>query len=163
MRSDNEFSQNAGVKRGLVVELDPKKMRVKVNFDDEDETVSMWVDVLARSAGAVKTYMMPNQDDEVWCMMDAKGEDGCVVGSKYNDKDTPPSADNAHITMTGPFGTIHIDGTNLLVDIIGDIQIKAGGEIITLSALLTHNGKNVGHTHKHTGILPGPSNTGVPA
>lgn len=162
MRADNEFNQNAGVKRGLVVERDPAKMRVKVNFDDEDETVSMWVDVLARSAGPVKTFMMPDQDDEVWCMIDAKGEDGCVVGSKYNDKDIPPSDDNAHITMTGPFGTFHVDGINLFVDIVGNIQLKAGGEIINISQLLTHNGKDVGHTHKHTEVMAGPSLSGVP-
>lgn len=172
MRAGNEYRQNAGVKRGLIVERDPAKMKVKVRFDDEDETDSMWVDVLAASAGSVKSFMMPNENDEVWCMLDAKGEDGCVVGSKYNDKDTPPSDDNAHITLTGAFGTLHIDGSNLLADITGDVTIKAAGDVnieaggsITTSqgGQLTNNGKNVGHDHKHVDVEPGPSLTGVPA
>ncbi|WP_290778230.1 phage baseplate assembly protein V [Hoeflea sp.] len=171
MRAGNEYRQNAGVKRDLIVERDPAKMKVKVRFDDEDETDSMWVDVLAASAGSVKSFMMPNENDEVWCMLDAKGEDGCIVGSKYNDQDAPPSDDNAHITLTGAFGTLHIDGSNLLADITGNVTIRAGGNvnieaggsITTTSAELTHNGKNVGHDHKHVDVEPGPSLTGVPA
>lgn len=171
MRNSNEYRQNAGVKRGLVIERDPAKMKVRVRFDDEDETESMWIDVLAASAGSVKSFMMPNEQDEVWCMLDAKGEDGCVVGSKYNDKDVPPSDDNAHITLTGAFGTLHIDGANLLADITGNVTIRSGGDIVMEAAgaittsqggQLTNNGKNVGHDHKHTGVEPGAGQSGVP-
>ena len=171
MRSSGEYHQNNVTKRGIVVDRDPSRMKVKVNFDDEDETVSMWVDVLSRSSGSVKTFMMPNMDDEVWCMMDAKGEDGCVVGSKYNDKDTPPSDANEHITLIGPFGTLHIDGSNLIADITGNINLKAGGDVtieaggeITTSqgGKLTNNGKNVGHDHKHIHPPSGTPVTGEP-
>lgn len=172
MRKGAEYAQNWGAKRGTVVARDPRKKRVKVKFHDEDETASMWIDVLARSSGEVKTFMMPGEADEVWCMVDAKGEDGCIVGSKYNDRETPPSNQNEHITIKGPFGTIHCDGANMIIDGTADVTIKAAGNI-TLEAggdittgqggQLTNNGKNVGHDHKHTEVTPGPSLTGVPA
>lgn len=172
MRAGNEYQANSTNKRGIVTDRDPKKMRVKVTFEDEDDTVSAWVDVLSKSSGATKMFMMPNVNDEVWCAMDAKGEDGCVMGSKYNDKDTPPSDNNDHITLTGPFGTLHIDGSNMSADIAGNIKLKAGGDVlieaggqITTSqgGQLTNNGKNVGHDHKHTGVLVGPAETGQPS
>lgn len=170
-RSSGEYSQNSTNKRGIIVDRDPQKMRVKVQFADEDETVTTWVDVLAASSGTVKTFMMPSEGDEVWCSVDAKGEDGCVMGSKYNDQDTPPSSDNAHVTLQGPFGTIHIDGSNIVVDgsasvlikAAADLVLEAGGEIITSQGgKLTNNGKNIGHDHKHKDVLKGPDKTGEP-
>ncbi len=127
MRAKSDYNQNNVTKRGVVVDRDPKKMRVKVNFEDEDETVSKWVDVLARSSGSTKSFMMPDKDDEVWCAFDPKGEDGCVVGSKYNDKDTPPHSTNDDVSLVGDWGSFHLDKStgNVTLDIQGDLTIKA--------------------------------------
>ena len=44
-----------------------------------------------------------------------------------------------------------------------DLTINAAGAItLTSGGLLTHNGKNIGSTHIHSGVLSGPSNTSVP-
>ena len=90
LRADREYRQNATNKRGIVVDRDPKKMRVKVQFEDEDETVSYWIDVLAKSSTGASSFEIPGRGDEVWCAMDAKGEAGCIIGSRYNNKDAPP-------------------------------------------------------------------------
>jgi len=46
----------------------------------------------------------------------------------------------------------------------GDATITVeGGAIAIVSTTLTHNGKNIGSTHVHTGVQAGPVNTGVPA
>lgn len=123
MRAENDFKANSSNKRGIVVDRDPKKMRVKVQFVDEDETVSFWVDVLAKSSGKTKSFLMPDVDDEVWCAVDMKGEDGCVIGSKYNDKDAPPFSGNDDMGATFPGGSIHIDRAT------GAITINTSGAI----------------------------------
>lgn len=38
----------------------------------------------------------------------------------------------------------------------------AGVAIVSPPGTLTHNGKNIGDTHRHSGVTSGPSNTGVP-
>lgn len=51
------------------------------------------------------------------------------------------------------------------------IVLQVGGNSITLDASgitivgggITHDGKNIGKTHVHTGVQSGPSNTGAPA
>lgn len=43
------------------------------------------------------------------------------------------------------------------------INIEASGAVAITSATLTHNGKNIGDDHVHSGVTPGGSNTGVPA
>ena len=127
MRHSNEYSQNNVNKRGIVVDRDPKKKKVKVNFADEDETVSMWIDVTAKSAGQTKTFMMPDLNDEVWCALDAKGEDGCIIGAKYNEQDAPPHESNDDISMVGSFGSIHLDKAsgNLTIQLNGNIKVTA--------------------------------------
>ena len=170
MSRNREHNANSVNKRGIVVERDPTKMRVKVQFEDEDEGVTHWVDVLASSSGGTQSFMMPGENDEVWCAMDAKGEDGCIMGSKYNNRETPPSDSNDQITLTGPFGKMMIDGSNLIIEITGaihvkaaaDITIEAGGDILSLSSFLRHNGLNVGDTHKHKDVAPGGALTGFP-
>jgi hypothetical protein len=42
------------------------------------------------------------------------------------------------------------------------ISLTATGAITLMSATLTHNGKNVGATHEHGGVMSGGGNTGVP-
>lgn len=127
MRAANEYEANNTNKRGIVVERDPKKKRVKVKFEDEDETVSMWIDVLAKSAGTTKSFSMPDMDDEVWCAVDAKGEDGCVIGSKYNEKNMPPFDKNEDEGVTFPGGSIHIDkkSGNATLTFSGVVRVTA--------------------------------------
>lgn len=54
--------------------------------------------------------------------------------------------------------------TSCTVRTQGGAQIVLTGNTIALtSATLTHNGKNIGATHVHTGVVPGGANTGVPS
>lgn len=169
-RSKGEYGQNAQHKRGIVVDRDPKVMRVKVRFEDEDDTVSLWLDVLAKASGSSKSFMMPEIDDEVWCALDQKGEDGCIIGSKYNDKDATPFDGNDDVGFVFPGGSIHIDraGGSVTVKSSGVVTIEAGriilrGPVAIEGASITHNGTDIGDTHRHRDVEPGPSFTGVPA
>jgi len=42
------------------------------------------------------------------------------------------------------------------------VSISASGAVAISSASLTHNGVNIGATHRHPGVTVGPSNTGTP-
>ena len=74
---------------------------------------------------------MPEVDDEVWCGVDPKGEDGCILGSKYNDKDAPPFDGNDDIGLTFPGGSVHVDRAS------GAITIRSSGTVrITASKIV---------------------------
>lgn len=163
MRANGEYEANSTNKRGIIVDRDPAKMRIKVRFDDEDAVVSSWIDVLAKSTKATKTFMMPDLGEEVWCAMDAKGEDGCLIGSKYNDPNAPPHASNDEIGLVWPGGFFYVNkgSGDVTINTTGTVKIVAGA-IELESATLTHNGTDISDEHKHSGISPGPSNTGTP-
>jgi Phage P2 baseplate assembly protein gpV len=47
---------------------------------------------------------------------------------------------------------------------VGGVTFKVSGSGVEISGgTVTHDGKNIGASHIHTGVLPGPSTTGVPA
>lgn len=54
-----------------------------------------------------------------------------------------------------------IAGGNVLIQSGSTLTLKASSVAIE-SGSLTHNGINVGDTHVHSGILPGPSSTEIP-
>lgn len=148
-----------------MVDRDPKAMRVKVRFQDEDDVVTQWIDVTGGSSNGVAFFSMPGMDDEVWCAMDARGESGCVLGSRYNAKEKPPHDTNEDIAIQFPGGFIHLNtgSGNLYVKTPGDAVIEAAGEIRLKSRKLTHNEKNIGHDHVHTKVVQGTQETGAPA
>ncbi len=162
MRNNDEYRNNLALKKAIVIERDPEKMRVKARIEDEDATDSYWLDLTARSSSSTKSFDMPDQGDEIWAIVDPKGEEGIVMGSRYNDKETPPRDTNDDMSYEGPWGSFHLN--------------KASGELsITLTNLnlqidtitingqrIEHNGKNIGHDHTHGGIVPGGSDTDIP-
>ena len=61
-------------------------------------------------------------------------------------------ADGA-LTITVPSVTFTCGGTTVVID--------AGGVTVT-GGKVKHDGKNIGSTHRHTDVLSGPGNTGLP-
>lgn len=63
---------------------------------------------------------------------------------------------------------IEVDGTNVVITTGGQATINAqsvevnADDIALNSNTLTHNGTNIGDTHTHGGVDPGPGNTGAP-
>lgn len=164
MRNGEEYRQNQQIRRGIVIDRDPKKMKVKVQFEDEDDVVTQWIDAGAKSSTGVSFFHMPGKGDEVWCAMDAKGEAGCIISSKYNAKDAPPADSNDVVAVKWGGGFFTLDTASGAVTLktsgpanieaSGDVKIKAG-DIILESNTLTHNGKNIGFDHGHVSAPPG--------
>lgn len=159
----NEYEANQTNKRGMVVDRDPARQKIRVEFADEDGVVSHWIDVLAGAGSSTKTYLMPDVGDEVWCGMDAKGEDGCLLGVKYNAKNAPPFGSNDDIGLVWPGGSFHLNKASGAVTITSNGPVKIVASSIELvSGSLTHNGTDISDKHKHKGVLGGPDNTGAP-
>jgi phage baseplate assembly protein V len=140
-----EYEANQTNKRGIVVDRDPTKQKIRVQFDDEDGVVSHWIDVLASAGGSTKTYMMPDMGDEVWCALDAKGEDGCLMGVKYNAQNAPPFGSNDDIGLVWPGGFFHLNKGSgaVTVQTDGAVVINSGGAV-TIESGKTVNVESAG-------------------
>ena len=76
-----------------------------------------------------------------------KGADVAVAASGKMDVTVPT------ITHTASSITFKCGGTTVVID--------AGGVTVT-GGKVKHDGKNIGSTHRHTDVLSGPGNTGLP-
>ncbi|KZL25676.1 hypothetical protein [Pseudovibrio sp. Ad37] len=154
-------------KRGTLIEHG-KSGRAKVQFADEDDNASTWLSVSQRDTKRQKTYDMPAVGSQVWCLLDAYGEDGVIAGAVWSDEDTPPSNDpNIFHAVFGPL-EIFVNKTT------GEVKVKSAPKVTIEADLLevkgtvkiegdsvTHNGKEIGATHKHSKVTPGPAQTGA--
>ena len=85
--------KNRPYKRGIVKEVDPKRARARVEFEDEDGNISFWLNVNQMAASKRKSYWMPDVGSQVNCLVDWDGEDGCILGALYSEADPPPVID----------------------------------------------------------------------
>lgn len=163
--------RSAQFKRGIVRENDPKKGRSRVEFPDEDGVTSFWLSWNMGAAGGSKLFNQPDVGSMVNTLVDRHGEDGVILGASYNDKDAPPTQNGKLLKalLEGGLDFEYDKGAGTLtLKLPAGLTIEAGsvsikGPVAIEGASLMHNGKNVGDTHVHTGVTPGPANTGPPA
>ncbi|MFD2677993.1 phage baseplate assembly protein V [Camelimonas lactis] len=166
------MSENSPFKRGIVRELKPEKAQARVEFEDEDGVSSYWLSVnsaLASGTGS-RVYAMPEIGSQVHCLIDWRGEDGCILGASYSDKDPPPATDPNHIAMMLGGGlelTYDKAAGGFVLKVPANMKIESGainlkgpvtieGPVTITGDILTHNGKNVGSDHSHVSAPDGP-------
>jgi phage baseplate assembly protein V len=159
----------AEFKRGIVRENDGAKARSRVEIVDEDGAQSYWL-AWNTSAGASNVYEAPDIGSQVNVLMDGQGEDGVILGSRYSDVDQPPTTDprQTKIALEGGL-TLTWDRASrtLAIAMPQGLNLQVGtltitGNVAISGGTLTHNGKDVGATHKHSGVEPGGGQSGQP-
>lgn len=116
---------------GIVVAIDPKTAKVRVQFPDRDGLVSDWLPVGQRKTLGDFDYWLPDMDTQVVCLMDEHCEAGVVICAVYSDADQPP------VNNPDLFYRKFKDGTvlqydrathQLLADVKGDVIANATGD-----------------------------------
>lgn len=80
---------NTTLRTGLITEIDPKKMLVRVKF--EDLNLGTWtLQIMQHNSLKNKHYWLPDLNELVVCMIDQNSETGYVIGTLYNEKDEAP-------------------------------------------------------------------------
>jgi phage baseplate assembly protein V len=123
------------IRRGIVVAVDEKTARVRVQMPDLDNIVSNWLPVLNHKTHQDKAYWLPDLNEYVIVAFDEEGEhsDGYVLGSIYNEADKPPVASKDKYFIRFNDGTeIEYDRQqhNLRISVKGNITIEASGNIV---------------------------------
>ncbi|MBK9083232.1 MAG: phage baseplate assembly protein V [Rhizobiales bacterium] len=167
----SEAYRSAQFKRGVVVENDPKKGLSRVRFEDEDDVSSYWLAWNMPAAGGSKVYNAPDLGSQVNALVDRHGEDGVILGARYSEADAPPTQ-NGKLMKALMEGGLDFEydkaSGSLTLKLPAGLTIEAGsvsikGPVAVTGASMTHNGANVGETHRHGEVRSGPSLTGPPA
>lgn len=126
------------IRLGRVVQQDPARARVRVEFPDwrdsrDQPVVSWWLPVVTHKTQADQVYWMPDLQEHVVVALFGHGvEDGVVLGAIYSTPAPPPITDPdvAHLSFK--------DGTVLEYDraqsearatLVGDAQAQILGDL----------------------------------
>ncbi|WP_244643778.1 phage baseplate assembly protein V [Alsobacter metallidurans] len=159
---------------GLVTSWDPDKHAAKVKLQPEDVETG-WLPVASSHIGdghGIAVGLTPGDQVTVG-FQEGDVDTPVITGRVFSDKDKPPRAESGELVIKHKSGAIiTIDKTGAMtvknvtgamtIDAGTDLAIKAAGAIDITSATLKHNGKNIGDTHVHGGIVVGGSDTSTP-
>ena len=96
---DGAENGNPSLRIGIVQAQDPELGRLRVSFSEFDQMLSYWLPVVVPKTQEDKAYWLPDIGEQVVCLMDARDEDGVVLGAIYSQADSTPvqSADKFHL------------------------------------------------------------------
>lgn len=157
----------SGVMRhGTVEEIDTARHRVRLNFGKDIEGrhfLSPWVPY-AQVAGALKVHTPPSKGQQFTALSpNGDWQQAVAIPMTWSNQNASPSnAGNEHVlTFGGVRLTVCEQSLEAQVDGV-TLKVTSDGVTIT-GGKVTHQGKNIGATHIHGGVIPGGGLTDVPA
>jgi len=124
---------------GIVVAVDEKSGKVRVQFPDRDDLVSDWLPVMQEFCVGNQQYRLPDEQTQVAVLMDENYEAGVVLGAIYSDCDPPPVTNRDLYYRRFKDGTvIQYDraGHKLTADVKGEIDARADVQAFITSPLV---------------------------
>ncbi|WP_244521401.1 phage baseplate assembly protein V [Bauldia litoralis] len=154
------------VRHGTVEEVDPARHRVRLNFGndvDGDPFLSPWIPY-AQVAGALKIHAPPSKGQQFSLLAPAGDwQQGVALPFTWSNQNPSPSESGNENVLTFGDARISVKDDRLAID-VGGVALNITGDGVTISGgEVTHDGKNIGATHIHGGIVVGSSKTDVPA
>lgn len=162
---DLQRRQSNIVLNGKVAAIDGKKIRLELMPPDArtgKPFLSPWVQ-LQEAAGITSTNM-PVSIGEPMRLLSPNGELSsqslAIRDSHTTDKPNPANGNEFVLGHDG--AVIRMSATAIIIELAGTKIILDGNVIKVESQKLTHNDKDIGHTHTHGGVESGGSDTSVP-
>jgi phage baseplate assembly protein gpV len=173
----------SGVMRhGTVEEVDAGKQRVRLNFGKDmggEPFLSPWVPY-AQIAGALKVHTPPSKGQQFTALSpNGDWQQAVALPMTWSDQNKSPSSKgdenvltyaNVTVTIKDDLSKVVVGAASLNVASAA-VTIKVGGVNVEITdagvaitgGKVTHDGKNIGSTHIHGGVVPGGGVTDVPA
>ncbi|EGV38458.1 phage baseplate assembly protein V [Neisseria weaveri] len=145
MLPNHDFT--ATLQFGIVSAVDEAAHNLRVRLPSLENMETDWLPMITPAAGGNRFYSLPDEGEQVVCLLDARGENGVVLGATYNTADKPPAASKDVWMRRFKNGTVikHDRKTgNIDVQTQGTVTIAAPDTIITgnttVMGLLTYQG-----------------------
>ena len=152
------------IRSGTVDEVDAAKglVRLKIGSGAGGELRSPWISY-GQTGGALKAHVPPSVGQQMTLFSPSGGFDQALaLPMGFSDANPSPSGAGDQNVITFGAVTITLAGDGLTISVGGvTMQISGGGVAIT-GGTVSHNGKNIGSTHKHGGVASGADQTGFP-
>jgi len=154
------------MRHGTVEEVDAAKQVVRLKFGEDVDGkpfLSPWIPY-AQVAGALKVHTPPSKGQQ-FTSLSPGGDWQQAVALPLTWSDQNPSPSDKGDENVLMFGNVRLTVKDDLTEIkVGDVVVKVSGEGVAITGgKVTHDGRNIGSTHIHGGVVPGGGLTDVPA
>lgn len=136
---------------GIVAAVDEAGHNLRVRLPALENMETDWLPMITPAAGGNQFYSLPDEGEQVACLLDARGESGVVLGATYNGADKPPAGSKDMWVRRFSNGTViqhNRASGNVLVQTGGTVTIDAPNSVFTGNALvmglLTYQGGMTG-------------------
>ena len=126
MQQTHDFG--ATLQFGLVSAVDEAGHNLRVKIPALEDMETDWLPMTTPAAGGNQFYSLPDEGEQVVCLLDARGENGCVIGAIYSAADKPPASSKDKWVRRFKNGTIIEHDRKS-----GDVLVKTGG-VVTIDA-----------------------------
>ena len=163
--ADLEARMERTFRKGKVTDVDATNhlYRQEVGVDDDGNPVkSPWLPY-SQIAGALKVHSPPSIGEQ-YMMIAPDGDHSQALGFPHGWSDANPSPSKDPNAIVETFGDISEtnDGKSKKIVIAGVTYAFSGSGLDVQGGKITHDGKDVGSDHTHSGVQPGSGNTGAP-
>lgn len=83
----------ATFQEGIVSQIDPTTHRIKATLPALEDLETAWLPFITPNSGGNQFYALPDVGELVAMVLDARGENGYVLGTIYNEQDPVPVSD----------------------------------------------------------------------
>ncbi len=155
------------MRHGTVAEVDTNTQRIRLDFGPahgtEGRFLSPWIPY-AQFSGALRVHTPPSVGQQ-FTAMSPNGDFQQAVAVPLTHSNANPSPSTAADQNVLSFGSVTVTLAEDSVEFaVGDVRFKVDGANVEITGgEVRHNGKNIGDSHIHSGVLSGPSVTGTPA
>jgi hypothetical protein len=159
--AESERRSASMVRVGRVVSVDPGAARARVTFGGDSESADL--PFMAMRAGAARIWAPPTVGEQVWVLSESGDTaQGVILGAAFQDGIPAPSAAGEAVEVHLGTASLIIEAERILMRVGGvSVSISDAGLVVT-GGSVTHNDKNIGDNHMHSGVRAGPSTTGEP-
>lgn len=126
MQQTHDFG--ATLQFGVVSAVDEAGHNLRVTIPALENMETDWLPMTTPAAGGNQFYSLPDEGEQVVCLLDARGENGCVIGAIYSTADKPPASSKDNWVRRFKNGTIIEHDRKS-----GDVLVKTGG-VVTIDA-----------------------------
>ena len=126
MQQTHDFG--ATLQFGLVSAVDEAGHNLRVKIPALEDMETDWLPMTTPAAGGNQFYSLHDEGEQVVCLLDARGENGCVIGAIYSTADKPPASSKDNWVRRFKNGTIIEHDRKS-----GDVLVKTGG-VVTIDA-----------------------------
>lgn len=158
--ADLRRQMSAMNRMGVVESVDPAKGTVILSLGEGFSSPPI---PYSQIGGALSVHAPPSPGQQMLLLSpNGDARSGIAMPATFGGSNASPGSDSASNVLTFGGVTITLTGDGVQF-ICGGATVVIGSDGVTVTGgQVTHNGKNIGHDHTHSGVMSGPGNTGTP-